>query len=70
MDQCGNFRSSVSQDSSWSISLPRSISASLTVLYSSGAGVVTKGNSRQIKSISSNIAMPVYEVVVFACIRR
>ena len=42
-DRCGNFRSSVSQDSSRSILLPRSIAASLIVVYSSGAGVVTKG---------------------------
>ena len=41
-DWCSEFRSSVSQDSSWSRSLPRSIAASLTVVYSDGAGVVPK----------------------------
>ena len=48
-DRCGEFRSSVSQDSSRSRSLPRSISASLTVVYSDNAGVVPKGNLRQTK---------------------
>ena len=43
-DRCGEFRSSVSQDSSRSRSLPSSIAASLTVVYSAGAGLVPKGN--------------------------
>ena len=41
-DLCGEFRSSVSQGSSRSRSLRRSIAASLTVVYSAGAGVVPK----------------------------
>ena len=41
-DWYGEFRSSVSQDSSRSRSLPRSIFASLIVVYSAGAGVVPK----------------------------
>ena len=44
--QCGKFRSSVSQDSSQSISLPRSISSPLTLVYSACVGVVPKGNLR------------------------
>ena len=67
---CGEFRSYVSQDPSQSRSFPRSIAASLTVVYSSGAGVVPKGNLRQKKSISFNIAMHVDVVVSFACIWR
>ena len=69
-DQCGEFRSYVSQDSSRVRSLPRSIVASLTVLYSAGAGVVPKGNLRQRKARSSTIAMHVNVVVAFECIRR
>ena len=45
-DRCGKFKSSVSQDYSRSISLPRSIAASLTVVYSAVAGVVPKVNPR------------------------
>ena len=51
-DWCGNFRSYVSQDSSWIRSLTRYIAASLTVVYSAVAGVVPKGNLRQRKPIS------------------
>ena len=67
---CGDFRSSVSQDSSQGRSLPRSIAASLTVVYSSDAGVVPKGNLKHGKSSSLTISMHVYAVVSFACIRR
>ena len=67
---CGKFRSSVSQYSSQSRSLPRSIAPSLTVLYYAGAGVVPKVNLKQRKSSSSTIAMHVDTVVAFACIRR
>ena len=69
-DQCGKFRPSVSHDSSQIRSLPRYIAASLTVVYSAGAGVVPKGNLRHIKARSSNIAMQTDAVVVFTCIRR
>ena len=69
-DRCGEFMSSVSQDSSWSRSFPRSIATSLTVLYSAGAGVVPKCNLRQRKSGSYTIAMHVDKVVKFAYIRR
>ena len=67
---CGDFRSSVSQDSSRSRSLPRSIDDSLTILYYAGTGVVPKGNPRQRKVRSSTIEMHVNAVVTFACIRR
>ena len=43
-DLCGELRSFVSQDLSWSRLLPRSIAASLIVVYSYGADVVPKGN--------------------------
>ena len=46
------------------------IDASLTVVYSSGAGVVPKGNLRQRKDSLSTITMHVNTVVVFVCIRR
>ena len=69
-DWCGEFRSSVSQDSSRSRSFPRSIAASLTVVYSAGAGVVPKGNLKQRKASSSTIEIHVNAVVAFACIRR
>ena len=48
--RCGDFRSFVSHDSSQSILLPRSIAAALTVVYYSGAGLVTKGDLRQRKA--------------------
>ena len=69
-DWCGKLRSSVSQDWSWSIFLPRSIAPSLAVVYSAGAGVVLKGNLKQKKASSSTIAMHVDAVFVFDCIRR
>ena len=68
-DRCGGFRSSLSQDSSRSRSFPRSIAASLTVIYYYGAGMVTKGNLSQRKSSSSTIAMNFDAVVAFSCIR-
>ena len=69
-DWCGEIRSSVSQDSSQSRSLPKYITASLTVIYYTGAGVVPNGNFRQIKASFSTIEMHFDEVVAFACIRR
>ena len=69
-DIYGEFRSSVSQDLSRSRSLPRSIAASLTVVYSSGEGVVPKGNHRQMNSRSSTIAIQVDMFVAFAWIQR
>ena len=69
-DLCGEFRSSVSQDSSRSRSFPRSIAASLTVIYSFVAGVVPKGDRRQRNASSSTIAMHVTAVVIFSCIQR
>ena len=69
-DWCGQLRSSVSQDSSRSRLFPRSIVASLTAVYSAGAGVAPKINHRQIRDSLSNICMHVDSVVVFACIRR
>ena len=69
-DWCEKFRSYVSQDSSRSRSLPRSISASLTVVYYAGAGVVPKVNLKKRKASSLDIEMHVDEVATFACIRR
>ena len=69
-DWCGEFRSSVSQDSSRSRLLPRSIAASITVIYSTGGGVAPKSNLRQRKASSSTISMHVYAVVAVACICR
>ena len=69
-DRCVEFRSSVSKDSSQSRSLLRSIAASLTVVYSAGAGVVPKGNLKQRKASSSTIAMHVDAVFTCACIRQ
>ena len=56
------------QDSSCSTSLPKSTDVPLTVVYSSGAGLVTKGNIRQRKDSLSTIEMHVDPVVAFACI--
>ena len=67
---CGEFRSYVSKYSSRSRPFPRSIAASLTVIYYAGAGVVPRGNLRHRKAISSTIAMQVDAVAEFACIRR
>ena len=67
-DLCGEFISSVSQYLFRSISFPRSIYALLIVVYSDGAGVVPKGNHRQIKVISSTIAMQVDAVIEFSWI--
>ena len=64
-DRFGKFRSSVYQDSSHSRSFPRSISASLTVVYSSGAGVVSIGNLRQRKVALLNISMHADAVAAF-----
>ena len=69
-DLCGKFRSSVSQYSSRSRSLPRYIAASPTVVYSAGVGVVPKGDLRQRKASSFTIAFHVDTVVEFSCIRR
>ena len=69
MDHCGELRSSVSQDSYQSISLPRSIASPLTVVYSAGSGVVQTGYHKQRKSSSLTIAMHANTVVAFACIR-
>ena len=68
-DRCGEFRLSVSQDSSRSRSLPRSIFASLSVVYSAGAGVAPKGNLSHRKASLSTIAMHIDAVFAFACIR-
>ena len=69
-DWCSEFRSSVSQDSSWSRLLPRYIAASLKVVYSAGAGVVPKCNLRQIKTSLLTNEIHVNVVVAFASIRR
>ena len=50
--------------------MPRSIAASLIVIYSAGAGVVQKGNLKQRKAISLTIVMLVDAVFAFACIYR
>ena len=68
-DRCGEFRSSVSQDSPRSRFLRRSIAASLTVVYYACVGVVPMGNLMQRKASSSTIAMYVDVVVAFACIQ-
>ena len=67
-DWCGEFRPSVSQDLSRRRSFPRSVDASLIVVYSAGAGVVSKGNLRQRKDSSSTIDLHVNAVISFACI--
>ena len=54
-DRCSEFRSSLPQDSSQSRSFPRSIVASLIVVYSDGAGVGPKGNCRHRKASSYTI---------------
>ena len=69
-DWCGEFISSVSQDSFLSRSFPRSIAASLTVIYSSGAVLVSKGTLRKRNYSSLTIEMHVDAVVAFACIWR
>ena len=62
-DRHGEFKSSVSKDSSQSGSLPRYIAASLTVIYSNGAGVVPKGKPKQRKASSSTFAIHVKAVL-------
>ena len=69
-DLCGELKSSVSQYLSLSRSFPRSIAASLVVVYSTCAVAMTKGNIRQIKTSLYTIDMQVDAVVVFAWIRR
>ena len=66
---CGEFRSYVSLDSSFSISFPRCIVGSLTVVYSAGTIIVTKFNRRQRKASLSTISLRVNTVVAFACIQ-
>ena len=51
-------------------SFPGFIAASLTVIYSAGAGVVPKGNNRQRKASLYSIAMQATKVVSFAWIWR
>ena len=60
----------MSQDSSWSRFFPRSIVNALKVVYSAGAGVVPKGNNRQINASSSTIAINFDAVVALAYIWR
>ena len=69
-DVCGDFGSSMSQGSSRSRLFPRSIAASLTVVYSSGTVVVPKDNRMQRKASSYTIYMQVDMVLAFLCIRR
>ena len=69
-DLCGEFRSSVSQYLSRSRSFPRSISASLTVVYSAGMSVLPKGNRRQRRAGLYTIAIHFDVVVAFSFIRR
>ena len=63
---CGELTLSVSHDYSLSRLFPRSISALLIVLYSSGVGVETKGNHSHRKASLSTIAMQVDAVLTFA----
>ena len=65
-DLCGEFRFSVYQYYSLSLLFPRSIAASLTVVYSASTGVVSKGNHMQIKASLSTIVMKVDPVVELA----
>ena len=67
-DICGELRLFVSQYVSLTRFLPRSIVASLTVVYSAGTGVVPTGNLKQIGDRLSTIAMQVDAVVAFALI--
>ena len=69
-DMCGEFISSMLQNSSWGRLFPRSIAASLTVVYSDGTGVVPNGDRRHRKASSYTISMQVEAVVAFARIRR
>ena len=67
---CGESRLSVSHDSPLSISFSRSISASLIVAYSAGAGLVPKGKHRNRNANFSTIALQVYAILAFAWILR
>ena len=60
----------MTQDSSRGKLFPRSIAASLTVVYSAGAVVVPNGNLRKIKASPYTIVIHVDTVVAFACIQR
>ena len=51
------------------ISLPRSITASMMVVYSDGAGVVPKGKFRHRKANIPTIVMPFYVICSFALMR-
>ena len=62
---CGKLRYVVSCDSSLSSSFPRSIATLLIVSYSSGVGVVPKGNRRQRNFGLSTIYIQVNVVVAF-----
>ena len=64
-DGCSKFRSSVYQDSSLSRLFTRSIAASITLIYSSGAGVASKGKLRHRKASSYTIELHVNVVVTF-----
>ena len=59
----------MSHDTSTSRSFPRSIDASLVVVYYSGAGLVPKGRSRKRKASFTNISMHVDDIYVFAWTR-
>ena len=50
--------------------MPRSIAASLIVVYSAGARRVPKGNLKQIKASLSTIAMHGDAVFACSCIRQ
>ena len=67
---CGEFISYVPQYSSRSRLFPSSITASLTVVCSTGVGVVPKGDRRQRKFILYTISIQVEAVVSFSCIQR
>ena len=67
-DLCDEFISSVSQDSYHGRCFPRYTAASLTVVYSAGAGVVPKGYLRQRKASLYTIDMQVDAVIAFSCI--
>ena len=63
-------RSVASHDMSMRKSSPISISASLMVVYYSGAGVVPKGKNRHRQASIPTIAMNVDSICAFAWIRR
>ena len=66
----GDCRFVASHDVSAGISLPRSISASLMVVYNDGADLVPKGRCRQRKASFTTVEMHVATICAFVRTRR